>query len=63
MQTRKRGRKTTLSREARRARWRGRWGMWQERNLCKEMMMISRLILVVRSRTRWRQLSPNKLTN
>ena len=57
LQKRKRGRKTTLSREARRARWRGRWGMWQERNLCKEIMMRTktfRLMLMVRSRTRWK---------
>ena len=50
LQKRKRGRKTTLSKEARRARWRGRWGMWQERNLAKKMIrnIIFRLMVTVR---------------
>ena len=51
LQKRKRGRKTTLSKEARRARWRGRWGMWQERNLDKVMMrnIIFRLMVTLGS--------------
>ena len=40
LQKRKRGRKTTLRREAKRAMWRGRWGRWQERNLLMMMMMM-----------------------
>ena len=40
LQKRKRGRKTTLRREAKRARWRGRWGRWQERNLLIMIVMV-----------------------
>ena len=49
LQKRKRGRKTILRREAKRARWRGRWGRWQERNLLMMMVMVMKMMTRVSS--------------
>ena len=49
MEKRKRGRKTILRREAKRARWRGRWGRWQERNLLMMMVMVMKMVTRLKS--------------